>query len=376
MGKFHLIQIVGARPQIIKSAAIDRAVRERFSENIKLTSLHTGQHYDTSMSNVFYGEMGISTPDINLNIGSGSHATQTAAMMCACEKTFKDLEPDGVLIYGDTNSTLAAAIAAYKLNIPVFHVEAGLRSNNLKMPEECNRIGSDHLSTLLLCPTPAAISSLAMEGLEKNDGEASLESPGVYLSGDVMYDNSLYYARQQASRSKVQGIDLHESEFILSTCHRPVNTDDPAVFRGILAVLEEISRDVARVILPVHPRLKKHQHILDEYSNSKTLLLIEPVSFLEMIRLESRCKLVITDSGGVQKESFFFNKPCVVMREETEWIELVKNGNAILCGSDPQKIRSALQTLMNRKHSYPRFYGDGHSAESMCELILNFSESC
>jgi UDP-GlcNAc3NAcA epimerase len=370
MDRFHLIQIVGARPQIIKSAAIDRAVKKQFQDKIRLTTVHTGQHYDHGMSEVFYKEMSMCAPDINLKVGSGSHAQQTAAMMTNCESSFKELEPDGVLIYGDTNSTLAAAIAAYKLGIPVMHVEAGLRSHNLKMPEECNRIGADHLSTYLFCPTPAAIDCLAQEGVHGHDESPSLERPGVYMTGDVMYDNSLFYAEQESEEHEVQGIDLRAQEFILATCHRPVNTDDPSIFSGILRTLEEIGRSHHMVILPVHPRVSRHRSVLEKYIESPHIKLIEPVSFLEMIRLESRCKAVVTDSGGVQKESFFFKKPCVVMREQTEWTELVDNGNAVLCGNDPERITAGVSRMLNAECTYPPFYGSGNSAEEICELIL------
>lgn len=373
MTPFRLIQIIGARPQIIKSSALFRAVKNGFAEEIELITLHTGQHFDQNMSTVFFQELGISAPDIQLDCGGGSHAQQTAKIMIECQAQFTSVNPDGVLVYGDTNSTLAAALCAYNMSIPVFHVEAGLRSHNLDMPEECNRITTDHLSTLLFCPTDQAVKELTDEGLAPHDGTADFSSPGIISCGDVMYDNSLHYS-QQIEIEKSNGITA--KEIILATCHRPSNSDDPTIFEGILSTLEEIGRTVAPVILPLHPRVLHHEDILSRYRESKGLQLTEAVSYIEMTRLLKQAKAVITDSGGLQKEAFFLQRPCVVMRDETEWVELVNNGNSVLAGNTPARIKESLQEVLNRAHSYPEFYGNAHAADRICKEILQFASDC
>ena len=373
MTPFRLIQIIGARPQIIKSAALSRAVENGFSDSIQLITLHTGQHYDEGMSAVFFQELGIREPDIQLTCKGGTHAEQTACIMRDCEAQFNLELPDAVLVYGDTNSTLAAALSAYKMNIPVFHVEAGLRSHNLSMPEECNRIATDHLSTLLFCPTEQAIAELANEGLSAHTRHPSLDSPGILSCGDVMYDNSSYYASLVAAE-KDGG--QQKGEIILATCHRPSNTDDPRVFERILETLASIGKEGAPVVLPLHPRVRRHEALIERFTKAKGLEMIEPVSFLEMIRLLKRSKAVITDSGGLQKEAFFLQRPCVVLRNETEWTELVANGNSILAGNDPARINKALTDILGREHNYPSYYGNADAAEQICEAIKNYAASC
>jgi UDP-GlcNAc3NAcA epimerase len=321
------------------------------------------------MSKVFFDELGLNTPDIEFDCGGGTHAEQTAKIMLACEGQFIQAQPDAVLVYGDTNSTLAAAICAYKMNIPVFHVEAGLRSFNLRMPEECNRIATDHLSTLLFCPTEKAVQELGKEGLYTHDGPASLLRPGIISCGDVMYDNSIHFASQVSSNRS-------EEDILLATCHRPSNTDDPIVFEAILNVLAEIGKNVAPVVMPLHPRVMMHSEVIDRYRLSESLRLIEPVSYLTMIKLIKQSKAVITDSGGLQKESFFLKRPCVVMRDETEWTELVENGNAMLAGNKPAAIQKALQKLLASAHSYPSFYGEADAAHRICDSILKYASTC
>ncbi|NNC84391.1 MAG: UDP-N-acetylglucosamine 2-epimerase (non-hydrolyzing) [Flavobacteriales bacterium] len=371
----HVMQVVGARPQIIKSAAIERAVHTNYADRLELSTLHTGQHYHREMSSVFYTELGLTSPQIQLDTGSGSHATQTSEMIKGCESAFKDIVPDAVMVYGDTNSTLGAALAAYSLGIPVIHVEAGLRSFDRSMPEECNRIASDHLSSFLFCPTPTAVQHLQQEGLVAHDERPSLESPGIFMTGDIMYDNHLHFTEQPIDLSSIPGLDDLPEEFILATCHRPVNADDPEVLTGILGALERIGTELAPVILPVHPRLKKHANLLDRHGGSNSLRLIPPVGFLEMIALESRCRMVITDSGGVQKEAFFSKRPCVVLREETEWTELVDNGNSLLVGNEPDRIIRGAIDLCQQSFDYPPLYGNGKSAEEICH-ILSKNLSC
>ncbi|NND94978.1 MAG: UDP-N-acetylglucosamine 2-epimerase (non-hydrolyzing) [Flavobacteriales bacterium] len=373
--KFNLIQIVGARPQIIKSAALSRAVREQYQTKINLETLHTGQHYDMGMSDVFFSKMDIDEPYVNLKIGSGNHAEQTASIMKGCEKEFETIRPEGVLVYGDTNSTLAAALTAYKMNIPVFHVEAGLRSHNLQMPEECNRIAVDHMSTLLFCPTSTSVLNLESEGINKSDGPYSIKSPGIINSGDIMYDNSLYYSTQASDDELFNKLGIGSEEFILATCHRPSNVDDQETFRSILESLSWISSHIAPVVLPLHPRVQKHKDILNQYSTIETLHLADPLDYGAIVQLQINCKLVITDSGGVQKEAFFFRKPCLVLRDETEWMELVDNGNVILCGNAHESIKKGAIELIDRELSFPDFYGDGRSAIRIVDSILDF-HSC
>jgi len=243
------------------------------------------------------------------------------------------------------------------------------------MPEECNRIATDHLSTLLFCPNEHSARQLTKEGLLSHDEKPSLERPAVYIPGDVMYDNSLHYASELNESYSIQGIDLRHNDFMLASCHRPANVDEASKLTAILDALEIIASEIAPVILPIHPRLKKHQSILDKYNNSPIFSLINPVSYKEMIQLESRCKAIITDSGGLQKEAFFFKKPCVVLRENTEWEELKQNGNVLLCGNESSRIIAGTKDMISRKLTFPSFYGQGNSAEKICELIVSFA-SC
>lgn len=380
MTKKRIITIIGARPQIIKSSALSRAIRNSFSDEIEEIIVHTGQHYDDNMSNVFFEEMEIPKPNYNLNVGSGSHGAQTAKMIEGLEKIFLDEKPNAVVIYGDTNSTIAGAIAAAKIHIPIVHIEAGLRSYNKSMPEEINRISADHMSTLLFSPTKTGISNLEKEGfsLEINP-KATIDKPNVYLCGDIMYDNSIYFSSISNQKSTIlHNLSLGGDDYILCTIHRDSNTDIPqnlnAVFKALVTIQEKSG---LKIILPIHPRTKGKMNDLlelglkEKLDSNSNFLIIPPAGFLDIIALEKNARLVITDSGGLQKEAFFFEKPCVILREQTEWVEIVENGNAILAGSDYNKIISAFDELINRNDfTFPQFYGDGQAANFICTKIV------
>jgi UDP-GlcNAc3NAcA epimerase len=375
----QLLTIIGARPQIIKAAALSRAIQTNFSHHIREDLLHTGQHYDANMSGVFFEELGIPQPTYQLNVGSASHGKQTAAMIDGIESILLEKKYHAVVVYGDTNSTLAGAIAAAKLHIPVIHIEAGLRSFNKKMPEEINRIMCDHASTLLFSPTEQGILNLNKEGIHHHPAPWTSDSQGVFHCGDIMYDNSVHYSQKDHSTT-LQRLDLVHKKFGLCTIHRDTNTDDPLNLKSILEALREISiQHNCDLILPLHPRTlhrmnDEHKNILEQTSGIR---IIEPLSFMEMIDLESTCAFIITDSGGVQKEAFFFKKPCVIMREQTEWVELVENGNAALAGADKSKIIASLELLLKNEASmtWPNFFGDGHSAVFICNKIMEFLKS-
>jgi len=379
-----LVTIIGARPQIIKAAALSRAIKTHYSHSIREIIVHTGQHYDENMSQVFFNELGIPAPDYNLNTGSGSHGRQTAAMITGIEEILMNEKPNGIVLYGDTNSTLAGAIAASKIHVPVVHIEAGLRSFNKAMPEEINRIMCDHVSTLLFSPTKTGFDNLQHEGFRLNNEKPyTADNPKIYHSGDVMYDNSLYFSDVAEQKTDIlQKHQLSPSGFILATIHRNNNTDEPARLNALFSALYRLSEEKQlTVVLPLHPRTAKLlQHNLSpalykQVSDSKRMKLIEPVSFLEMIALEKNCAIVMTDSGGVQKEAFYFKKPCVILRPETEWVELVSCGSAIIADADETRILEAFNTLMGNKNlQYPPFYGNGKAAEFICgEMIAHLS---
>ena len=376
-----ILTIIGARPQIIKAAALSRAIRTDYADRINEIILHTGQHYDDNMSQVFFDEMGIPPPDYNLNVGSGSHGKQTAAMIRGIEEVIEKEGPDYLVVYGDTNSTLAGAVAAVKLGIPVAHIEAGLRSFNKSMPEEINRITCDHCSTLLFSPTQAGLENLSREGFPANSAPPyNIDHPGVFHCGDVMYDNALFFseiAEQQTDILKKLG--LTGKSFILSTIHRDNNTDIAERLNAIFSSILRIATDHGEtIVLPLHPRTLKmiDRHLdntlLDGIRSSKNIIMIPPVSFLEMIMLEKHSSMIITDSGGVQKESYFYHKPCIILRPETEWVEIVENGSAVIADADPEKILSAYQHFLeNPPASFPPLYGDGRAAWFVCETVLN-----
>lgn len=379
-----LVTIIGARPQIIKAAALSRAIKQHYSNSIREVIVHTGQHYDENMSQVFFNELGIPAPDYNLNTGSGSHGKQTASMITGIEEILLTEKPNGIVLYGDTNSTLAGAIAASKIHVPIVHIEAGLRSFNKAMPEEINRILCDHVSTLLFSPTKTGFVNLQNEGFKlNNEAPYTADNPKIYHSGDVMYDNSLYFSDVAEQKTDILAKHkLKEGNFILATIHRNNNTDEPARLNALFSALYRISEEKQlTVVLPLHPRTAKLlQHNLSpelykQVSESRRMKLIEPVSFLEMIALEKNCTIVMTDSGGVQKEAFYFKKPCVILRPETEWVELVICGSAIIADADESRIMEAFRSLTgNKELSYPPFYGNGKAAEFICsEMIAHLS---
>ena len=376
-----IITIIGARPQIIKSAAFSRAIRAKYSNILNEIIVHTGQHYDENMSEIFFLELSIDPPHHNLNVGSGSHGEQTAKMISGLATIFEHEKPDAVLVYGDTNSTVAGSLAAAKMHIPVIHVEAGLRSFNKSMPEEINRITCDHMSTLLFTPTPTGLANLKKEGFNlRHQPKANIDQPNIYHCGDVMYDNSMYFAGISDEKSTIlEELSIANTNYILCTIHRDSNTDDAknlnSIFRALLSI--QLS-SLWSIILPLHPRTRKkmdellHPDLRIMLESNASIQLIPPAGFIDIIALEKNAKLIITDSGGLQKEAFFFQKPCVILRDQTEWIEIVENGNAVLAGADEEKISIAFKTLSTRNDfTFPSFYGDANAAEFICSKIIS-----
>jgi UDP-N-acetylglucosamine 2-epimerase len=347
----RVLTVVGARPQFVKAAAVSRVLREEHDEFL----LHTGQHYDHEMSAVFFTQLGIPAPDRNLEVGSGDHGAQTGAMLAGIEAVAVDYRPDWVIVYGDTNSTLAGALAAAKLHIPVAHVEAGLRSYDRRMPEEVNRVVADHVSDLLLCPTDTGVRNLAREGL----------TSGVEMVGDVMYDVFLRHidiARRDCTI--VARLGLQPRAYHLLTVHRAENADDPLRLRAILAGVADAG---TKTIFPMHPRTRSAiaSSGVEVPSN---LLMIDPVGYLEMLALEDGAEVVITDSGGVQKEAYFAGRPCITVRDRTEWPETVDAGWNTLAGSDTSAISAAIRSFRPsglRKEAF----GDGHAAERVVAAL-------
>jgi len=353
-----ILTIVGARPQFIKAAAVSRVIRKDYADDIEEILVHTGQHYDENMSQVFFDELDIPSPKFNLEISGGTHGAMTGQMLGAIERVLFSVKPDWVLIYGDTNSTLAGALAAAKLQIPIAHVEAGLRSFNMRMPEEINRILADRVSSLLFCPTQNAVKNLADEGVRK----------GVSLVGDVMYDVSLYYRDLAKSRSNaLERLGLTAGEYVLATCHRAENTDDPIRLREIGLALADLAAKQP-VVLPLHPRTAKILAELGLTAALKDVRIVEPLPFLDMIRLEQSARVIVTDSGGVQKEAFFYNVPCVTMRDETEWIETVEMGWNVLVGASRKMIVSAVSNP-HRPDIKEDVYGNGAAALKIIQTL-------
>ncbi len=342
-----IVTILGARPQFIKAAVLSRIISAK--NEIEEIIVHTGQHYDANMSAVFFEEMEIPKPKYNLDINCLNHGAMTGQMLEKIEKVLLDEKPYAIIIYGDTNSTIAGALAAKKLGIKVIHIEAGLRSFNMKMPEEVNRILTDRISDLLLCPTDTAINNLKNEGFDNLDNK-------VVKCGDIMKDAVEYYSQSSSEKSTVLDVlNLMNNNFVLATIHRQENTDDLENLKSIFEGLETISKEI-NVILPLHPRTKK---ILEKNHLKYDITIIEPVGYFDMLELLKNCKMVVTDSGGLQKEAFFNKKHCIIAREETEWIELVENDFAKIVGSDKNKM---LATFNNYKNSNADFnlnlYGD------------------
>lgn len=364
-----LLTVIGARPQFIKAAVLSRYLRDNKSLGIQEILVHTGQHYDANMSEVFFKEMDIPSPQYNLHLGSGSHGKMTGAMLSGIEELCFENKPDVLLVYGDTNSTLAGALAASKLNIPVAHVEAGLRSYMMAMPEEQNRRLTDNLASWLFCPTQIAVDNLKKEGIFNtphsevpSHSKYSADCKCVTLTGDIMYDAFLYYSSKNT-------IQINEKNFILVTIHRAENTDNFEKLSSIINALNSLKN--FNFILPLHPRTKK---ILSEQKLAlkKHIKVIEPVGYLEMIEYEKNCDAILTDSGGVQKEAFFIHKPCITMRDSTEWIELVTSGWNTLTGSDTKKIIQAVQ-LLNIPSTHPNLYGDGNCVTKIVNTLLKTS---
>jgi len=349
-----IITVVGARPQFIKAAPVSKELRKYFNEIL----IHTGQHYDDNMSKIFFEELGIPKPDYNLNIGSGNHGKMTGEMLGKLEEIYLKEKPDCILVYGDTNSTLAGALAASKLLIPVIHVEAGLRSFNKSMPEEQNRILTDHISKLLLVPTKDAEKNLEKEGIKN----------GVHNIGDVMYDAVLMFKEKSKIKEKLlEKIGVKKNEYILATIHRAENTNNIERLKNIIEALNESS---ATIVLPLHPRTKK---FIEEYglNFAEDIKVIEPVGYLEMLMLEGNSQKIVTDSGGVQKEAYFMSKPCITMRDETEWVETVDVGWNVVVGTDKAKILESIKNF-NPKNEQPYIFGDGKASEKIVELIKKY----
>jgi len=348
----RIITIVGARPQFIKAAPISGALRNAGHREYLV---HTGQHYDYSMSEVFFEELRMPEPNINLNTGSGTHAEQTASMLVGIEKIIKAKRPDWVLVYGDTNSTLAGALAASKLNVAVAHVESGLRSFNRVMPEEINRVMTDHLSNLLFCPSETAVKNLAHEGIKD----------GVHLVGDVMYEILLLVREYAARQSSILGsLGLREKNYLLATVHRAENTDD---FDRLQKIITTFDRMNETILFPVHPRTKKSLEALG-YKPASHVRLIDPLGYVDMVTLEQSARMILTDSGGIQKEAYWLGVPCITLRDETEWVETVEIGWNILTGAEPEKIVHCVRTFQPPIFR-PPLYGDGKVSKRCMDLL-------
>ena len=365
MRDVSITTVVGARPQFVKAATVSRAIARHNAQggSVRLVerTLHTGQHYDDKMSKVFFDELRIPEPAVNLEVGSGPHGVQTGRMLERIEADLAAHRPDWVLIYGDTNSTLAGALAAVKLHVPVAHVEAGLRSYNRRMPEEVNRVVADVLSSLLFCPTAAAVDNLAREGITR----------GVHRVGDVMYDSVLFNTTLAEQASTVLArLALEPKSFYLATVHRAENTDDPQRLAGILGAFREAGRTV---VLPLHPRTRKTLGAAAAELGGRVRV-IDPVPYLDMLMLERAAALILTDSGGVQKEAYWFGVPCVTLRDETEWVELVEAGCNRLAGADAEAILAATRAFESHGAGLPGdrpsgLYGDGRSADRIAAIL-------
>jgi len=372
--QLKILTVVGARPQFIKAAMVGRAI-VRFNEKesgmeIFEEIIHTGQHYDESMSDIFFRDMGIPEPVLNLHINNAGHGEMTGRMLADLEMEMIARRPNCVLVYGDTNSTLAGALAAAKLHLPVAHVEAGLRSFNKKMPEEINRILTDHVSTILFCPTRTAIENLKNEGIssDSNDFGSRRDLPTVVHIGDVMYDAAIFFGRIAGKKSTIlRELGVSSENYLLATVHRAENTDHPGRLSNILSAFGKLEFPL---IFPVHPRTRKKIDALLRQKPSavqENVRLIEPVSFLDMIKLEQHARAILTDSGGVQKEAYFHKVPCVTLREETEWTETVEAGWNALAGSDVEKIVAL--TLSAKPGREFDQYGDGRASDRIVERL-------
>ncbi len=347
-----IVSVIGARPQFVKAAAVSRAIQK--TGGIREIIVHTGQHFDENMSSIFFREMEIPEPDYNLHVNSLSHGAMTGRMLEKIEEVLLQEKPDFLMVYGDTNSTIAGALAAKKLDIRVIHVEAGLRSFNMKMPEEINRILTDRISDLLFCPTENAVKNLLNEGF----GNFNCQ---IHQVGDVMYDAALYYSERSADRSDiVSRLQVNAGDFILCTVHRQENTDNLENLKSIFKALRVINKQ-KKIVLPLHPRTRK---IMEANHLTTDFRVVEPLGYFDMLELLKNCSLVITDSGGMQKEAFFFGKYCITMRDETEWIELVDNGYNELAGSDKKRILEVFHELSGKSFvKTNQLYGNGDASD-------------
>jgi UDP-GlcNAc3NAcA epimerase len=391
-----IVTIVGARPQFIKAKAVSRAIwafnKKHTKREIWEILIHTGQHYDYMMDKVFFKELELLKPDYHLGVGSDSHGKQTGMMLEKIEAVLQKEKPKVVMVYGDTNSTLAGALAAIKLHIPVAHVEAGLRSYNRDMPEEINRVVTDHLSTFLFCPTIQAVRNLRKEGIK--DGNSFV----VKRVGDVMYDSILYYSKLAETRSTIlrdlnllppiesnlrqtldsckerfQTVPYPTPNYYLATLHRAENTDNPQKLKSILRTFDEIGKDTP-VILPLHPRTKKMMKAHHLLSSSHRVRLLEPVSYFDMLKLENNAKAILTDSGGVQKEAYWFRVPCFTLRDETEWVETVRSGWNILVGTETEMILREVSRMEGRRRNLKgnKIFGDGKASQKIIQTVLQY----
>ncbi len=351
-----IITVVGARPQFIKMAPVSKELRKCCEEIV----IHTGQHYDYEMNEIFFKELNIPEPNYNLSVGSGTHGYQTGEMLKGIEKILLYEKPDVVLVYGDTNSTLAGALAAVKLHIPIAHVEAGVRSYNRRMPEEINRVLTDHASDILFAPTENAVINLEKEGIKK----------GVYLVGDVMVDSLLHNIKIAEKKSRIlEKLNLREKEYMLVTVHRPENTDSK---ENLKAIVEALVESGGKIIFPAHLRTIRalKQYDLYTYLNdAENVILTKPVGYLEMLVLEKNAKKILTDSGGIQKEAYIFKVPCITMRSTTEWIETVEDGWNILVGSDKKRIMDAIKNFEPESESHLSRFGNGKCAEKIVFVL-------
>lgn len=355
-----IVTIIGARPQFIKAAMVSRQLKNNFEEVI----VHTGQHYDKNMSDIFFEQLNIPTPKYNLGVGSGTHGKQTGEMLIKIEEVLLEERPDYVLIYGDTNSTLAGALAASKLLIPVIHIEAGLRSYNREMPEEQNRVLSDHISKILICPTQTAVDNLKKEGITEN----------VYNLGDVMCDSVLHYSKLANETINNKNIDIiplfnkkELSDWYLATIHRAENTVDDRKLAVILSVFENSDK---MVIFPVHPRIKKMIKELNDKNNYKNIYFVEPVDYLTMLYLTKNATKVVTDSGGLQKECYILGIPCITVRDQTEWVETLNNGYNVLSKPEYNELYDKIINAKINPYNKVDYYGDGHASEKINKLLM------
>ncbi|OZU88942.1 UDP-N-acetylglucosamine 2-epimerase (non-hydrolyzing) [Virgibacillus indicus] len=351
-----ILTVVGARPQFIKASMLSKVLKS--NSEIEEVIIHTGQHYDDNMSSVFFKQLNLPKPDYYLGIGSGSHGKQTGKMLAELEKVMISENPDLVLVYGDTNSTLAGSLAASKLHIPIAHVESGLRSFNKKMPEEINRLVTDHLSNWLFCPSQAAVKNLKREGIVEE----------IYQTGDIMYDSVLHFKPQALQQSTIlQELSLSKNNYHLATIHRAENTDNPDRLKSILKALQQLKMEI---VLPLHPRTKNRikDYKLTDLISVPHIKVVEPLNYFDMLTIVSEAKVILTDSGGLQKEAYMLQVPCITLRDETEWVETVQSGWNYLAGADTLKIVNAVKAIQVPK-KYPPLFGDGKTAQKIKEIL-------